>query len=145
MGRTRTTTMGLGALLLLLSAAGCYKHTVHSGQGAPAGPVVYDHWEHFWIGGLIGDTRLDLRQLCASEDATVRIRQTFLNGLVTGLTGGIYTPTTVEVRCRTGRSGNLRLDATDMRNLAEHDDLVGWVRAYAPEWLDEVERARADR
>ncbi len=124
--RDRARGSGLQKTALIAALAvtmtGCYSHTIHAGGGAPNGPVVYDEWQHFWIGGLVGDSRVDLQRLCGGRDATVRVRQSFLNGLVAGLTGGIYVPTTVEVRCRNGRRGDIELDADDLERLRESLD-----------------------
>ena len=146
------TWRGIGVMLtgvtLILALGGCYEHTFTVGAGAPQGPVVYDHWENFWLGGLSGHTRLDLRRMCPSGNATVYARQTFLNGLVAGLTSGIYTPTTVTVRCVDGRLSDLDLSAEDMQGVAESPHLMEWVDNAVPERHDDLVAARqalADR
>lgn len=123
---------GILMVLLVAGLSGCYKHTVHAGRGAPDGRVAYDHWEHFWIAGLIGDVRVDIQEICGSPDATVRVRQSVLNGLVAGLTGGIYTPTTVEVRCRDGRRGDLDFDRDDLQAIGEDQAFQAWVAEGRP-------------
>jgi len=140
MGVETTRKLGAtmaGIALVLLSTA-CYEHTVTVGAGAPQGPVVYDHWENFWIAGLSGHTRVDVEELCQSGDATVYMRQTFLNGLVSGLTSGIYTPMTVTVRCADGSRSEVRLNAEDMAGLATDPNLLKWVDEMLPERLGEA-------
>lgn len=122
-GLVRSTLL----VLLVAGLSGCYRHTVHAGRGAPAGRVAYDQWEHFWIAGLIGHVRVDVERICGASDATVRVRQTVLNGLVAALTGGIYTPTTVEVRCRDGRRGALDFDRDDLRTIGQEPAFLEWV------------------
>lgn len=137
---------GKGVVLVtmagILATAGCYEHTVSVGGGAPYAPVVYDHWENFWLGGLIGHVRVDVEKMCPSGRATIEAKQTFLNGLVGALTSGIYTPTTVRVRCHDGRRVALELSGEDVATLVADDDFTAWVAAELPERADEVARAQ---
>ena len=116
---------------LLLACAGCYRHTYTLGAGAPAGPLVYDRWQHHWLWGLINpDRQLALKAVCASGDATIDTEMSFLNGLVNALTWGIYSPTTVKIRCA-GASANLELDAEDIaRIVADPDSSCGSRRMH---------------
>lgn len=115
------------AAVLLLPLAGCYAHTVHTGSGAPRGPVVYEEWEHFWIVGLIGHERIDVREICRSGDATIRVEQSFLNGLVSAVTSGIYSPLTTKVRCRDGRRSRLELSDGEVERLVNDPDFRAWL------------------
>jgi hypothetical protein len=103
--------------------------------------VVYDRWEHFWIAGLVGHTQLDLERLCPSGRATIEARQTFLNGLVAGLTSGVFTPTTLRVRCGDGRRAALELSAEDMRAVAGDESFRALVAEEMPERVADVEAA----
>ena len=103
------------ALVLLLVTTGCYKHTYSVGQGAPAGEVVYEEWQQKWLAGLIGHTNLDVAEECPSGNASIHDEQTFLNGLVSVLTVGIYTPTTVRITCDSGRAAEIDLSAEQVR------------------------------
>ncbi len=139
----QTGGRGVAVFLLAATLGGCYEHTVTVGAGAPRGPVVEDHWENFWIGGLIGHTRIDIARACPSGDATIVAKQTFLNGLVAGLTGGIYTPTTLQIRCRGGRRAAIELTADDVVLIVRDDRFRDWVERELPERLDAVDSARA--
>ena len=99
---------------LVLVLASCYEHTYTVGGGAPASPVVYGEWQHHWLGGLIGERTHEMGEICPSGNATIHDEQTFLNGLVTALTGGIYAPTTVTIRCSTGQSAQLQLSKKEI-------------------------------
>lgn len=142
-GMTRRRGLLLLGLVAVLSLTGCYRHVVDVGGGARHAPLVYDRWEHFWLGGLIGEVRVDVERLCPSGRATIEARQSFLNGLVAGLTSGIYTPTTVRVRCRDGRRAALELSAEDMRTLAGSEEFRALVAEELPERLAEIEAAQA--
>jgi hypothetical protein len=131
-------------LVALLPLAGCYEHTFQVGGGAsPQAPLVYDHWQSYWLGGLIGHTKVDLEQICPSGRATIEARQTFLNGLVAGLTSGIYSPTTLKVRCQTGRRADVELDEADVAAIVAEPSFLLWVGAEMPERRDEVAAAQA--
>jgi hypothetical protein len=135
----------LASLGLILATAACYEHTVEVGAGAPHAPVVYDHWENFWLGGLIGHTRVAVEEMCPSGDATIEAKQTFLNGLVTGLTGGIYSPTTLKVRCRNGRRADLELSTDDVQVIVADERFLEWVRQELPSRLEDVAAAQDRR
>ena len=143
----KKTMRGAGATLagalLLLTLTACYEHTITTGAGAPHGPVVYDHWENFWLGGLIGEAEYDIQEICPSGDATIEAYQSFLNGLVTGLTGGLYSPTTVKIRCRTGGRAELHLDEADVQRITTDERFLEAVEAALPERADEVRQAQA--
>ncbi len=146
MGRGMTQRLGvtLAEIALVVGLTGCYEHTVTVGAGAPHGPVVYDHWQNFWLAGLIGHTRLDVRSICPSGDATIYARQTFLNGLVSGLTSGIFTPTSVTVRCADGRRSDVELSGEDLAGMAVSPRLLDWVDQVMPERRAEVAAAQVE-
>lgn len=139
-GRKRLLLVGLATSAF---ATGCFKHTVDVGRGARHDPVIYDRWEHFWLGGLIGEVRVDVERMCPSGRATIEARQSFLNALVAGLTSGIYMPTTVRVRCRDGRRAALELSSEDVARIVADEEFVAWVAAELPERLAEVSEAQA--
>lgn len=142
-GMTRKAGPIVVGLAAILSAAGCFRHTVDVGGGARHAPVVYDRWEHFWIAGFVGHVRVDVERLCPSGQATIEARQSFLNALVAGLTSGIYTPTTVRVRCRDGRRAALELSAEEMRAVVGEESFRALVAEEMPGRLAEVEAALA--
>ena len=69
-------------------------------------------------GGLISpDQQIEIQQMCPSGNATIHEEVSFLNGLVGALTGRIYAPTTVEVRCD-NRSADLGFSAADVERIS---------------------------
>lgn len=137
----RRVGMMLVCTTAALAATGCFRHRVDVGGGARHGPVVYDHWENFWLAGLIGHVRVDVERLCPSGQATIEARQSFLNALVAGVTSGLYTPTTVRVRCRDGRRAALELSAADVRAVVRDDSFRALLAEEMPERLADVEAA----
>lgn len=142
MARRGAWTAALAGLLL---TAGCYEHTVAVGGGAPHAPVVDEHWQNFWLGGLVGHVRVDVEEVCPSGKATIEAKQTFLNGLVAALTTGIYTPTTLKIRCQDGRRSAVDLTSEDVETIVGDEAFLVWVGQDLPEQADEVARAQTAR
>jgi hypothetical protein len=83
-----------GASMVLTS---CYSYTSVVGKGAQ-GNSQTTKWNHYVIYGLAPVGVSDSKQMAdGAENYTVHTRQTFVNGLVSGLTFGIYTPTVTTV------------------------------------------------
>jgi hypothetical protein len=91
----------LVALGLFVVSGACYHQVVRTGR--PAGTTVVDRqWVSTWLWGLVPATDIDVRGECPSGVAVVETQQTFMNGLVGGLTLGIYTPQAVRITCASG-------------------------------------------
>lgn len=91
-------TMALAGLL----AAGCYTTRITS--GAPpqtVAPLAQDRWHHAAVVGIAEiSPPVDLDGMCADRGwAEIKEQQTFLNGLVAGVTSSIYTPRTYSLSC----------------------------------------------
>jgi hypothetical protein len=83
------------AASMLLSS--CYSYTSMVGSGAQ-GNNETTNWNHYVILGLAPVGVSNSKQMAdGAENYTVYTRQSFVNGLVSGLTFGIYTPTTTTV------------------------------------------------
>ena len=90
-------------MLILVFAMGmlftsCYKYTTEVGKGAQ-GTEEVKQWNHYLIFGLVPVGVSDPQVLAGStEDYDVEVKHSFINGLLQGVTFGIYTPTTTTVR-----------------------------------------------
>lgn len=127
-------------MMMMVAVAGCYEHTYTVGAGAPVGPVVYDEWHHHWLGGLIGERNMEIRDYCPSGNATVHNEQSFLNGLVSGLTAGIYAPTTVRIQCAGASGGrDLELDRGEVMTILGSEVFLERVQTLLPERFLEAE------
>ena len=102
----RTVSRALGWLALasiVVICTGCY-HTIVE-TGLEPGVTAYDEqWETAWLIGLI-PAEVDAREVCGGPWARVETQQSFLNGLVSLLTLGIYSPHEVTIVCAAGQSG----------------------------------------
>lgn len=87
--------------LLLLSSSlftSCYTYTSVVGEGAKGNQGV-TKWNHYVIYGLAPVGVSDSKAMAdGATDYTVTTSQSFVNGLVSGLTLGLYTPTTTTVK-----------------------------------------------
>ena len=91
---TRLMTLVLVASMLLTS---CYTYTTTVGKGAQGNSKVTE-WNHYLLDGLAPVKMSNPKQMAGgAENYTVTTRISFINGLVAGLTWGIYTPTTTTV------------------------------------------------
>lgn len=82
---------------LLLSASGCY-HVSYS-NGGSRGHASKSGTNHFFIAGLVNTSEVNLAQVCPDGVDKLDIHQTFGDGLLGGITLGIYTPRSWEAWC----------------------------------------------
>jgi len=75
----------------------------HCGNGlTPSTVVVEKAWASGCIYGLVSPSTVETKSKCPSGVAKVETQHSFLNMLVGGLTGGIYTPMSIKVTCAQG-------------------------------------------
>jgi hypothetical protein len=99
---SRIWTTALSLVLLVSATAGCYHTIIES--GLPPGPVGYQgDWETGWIVGIV-PAEVDATAVCGGPWSRVETQQSFLNGLVSMLTLGIYAPHEVTIVCAAGGS-----------------------------------------
>lgn len=75
----------------------CYSYTNVVGKGAQGNTQV-TKLNHYVLSGIVPVKVSDSKAMAeGATDYTVHTRQSFVNGLIAGLTGGLYTPTTTTV------------------------------------------------
>lgn len=75
----------------------CYSYTSVVGKGAQGSQQV-TKWNHYVIAGLAPVGVSDSKAMAeGAENYTVHTRQSFVNGLLSAITFGIYTPTVTTV------------------------------------------------
>ena len=90
----KTMALVFAKAMLLIS---CYSYTSVVGNGAQGNTKV-TKWNHYVIYGLAPVGVSNSKQMAdGAENYTVHTRQSFLNGLVSAITYGLYTPTTTTV------------------------------------------------
>ena len=86
---------GLFAASLLLTS--CYTYTSVVGTGAQGNSSVSE-WNHYVVYGLAPIEVSDSKAMAGgATNYTVKTEQTFVNGLISALTFGIYTPSMTTV------------------------------------------------
>lgn len=84
------------ASTMLLSS--CYTYTSVVGEGANGNKEV-TKWNHYVVYGLAPVGVSDSKEMAdGAENYEITTKQTFVNGLVSALTLGLYTPTTTTVK-----------------------------------------------
>ena len=120
---TSRQLVSLAVLVAGLSA--CFHQVVQTGR-TPGTTVVDKPWVATWIFGLVEAQPIDVRAQCPQGVAVVTTEQSFLNGLVGGLTLGIYTPQHVTITCASSSSvlPDHRLEIQVAREAAEAERIA---------------------
>jgi hypothetical protein len=88
----------VGTLLSCFLLTSCYTYTSVVGDGAQGNKEV-TKWNHYLIYGLAPTSVSNSKEMAGgAENYEVTTKQTFVNGLISGLTFGIYTPSTTTVK-----------------------------------------------
>lgn len=94
------------SLLSFIALTACYHATIET--GLPASTTVIDkQWANSFIYGLVPPETMETLSKCPNGVAKVETQMSFLNGLVSALTGGIYTPMQLTVTCASSRTAGL--------------------------------------
>jgi hypothetical protein len=85
----------LGVSLMMTS---CYTYTATVGKGSQTG-VEVKRANHYVVYGLAPISVSNAKEMAGgAQDYDITITHTFIDGLLNGLTGGLYTPTTTIVK-----------------------------------------------
>ena len=89
--------------LVAIAASGCSKIYYHNGGPAVANKnlATYNNWHHDGVLGLVEfSDPIDLNVRCQRGWDTVETENSFLTGLVSGLTYSLYTPREANLVCK---------------------------------------------
>jgi hypothetical protein len=119
------------AMCLGLSTA-CWHQVVQTGRN-PGNVVVEKQFVATWLWGLVPAQEVDVRQQCPIGVASVETEQSFMNGLVLGLTLGLYTPQHVKITCASSTASiqGKRLELTIPANASKTESAEILRRAIA--------------
>ena len=85
----------MGVSIMMTS---CYTVTATIGKGPQTG-VEVKRANHFLIGGLVPMGVADIKEMAGdAKDYQITVTHSFIDGLLSSITGGIYTPTTTIVK-----------------------------------------------
>jgi hypothetical protein len=102
MTRAFTRLLTFSSLAVLgFTGVGCYTTTLRSGKLAERPGIEYDQkWHHGLVWGIAElSGPYNLARVCPRGWAVVRTETSFLNGLVSAVTSGLYSPQTITVQC----------------------------------------------
>ena len=88
-------------LVPTFALAACYHAVVETGRPASS-TVVNKPFQPSFVFGLVPPPAVNVAQECKSGVAKVETQHSFVEGLVAGITFGIFTPMTVTVTCASG-------------------------------------------
>lgn len=93
----RIVKMGAMAFIASMMLTSCYTYTTVVGKGAQ-GKETTKKWNHYVLWGLAPVGLSDAKEMAGgASDYNVTTTQSFVNGLLSSITFGIYTPTTTIV------------------------------------------------
>lgn len=93
----------LFTITLVIMLAGCAQQTFSIKDNVSNSSYRQKQTQHFFISGVGQEKYVDAAFACGGRDnvARVEVQQTFLNGLLSLVTLGIYTPREARVYCTT--------------------------------------------
>ena len=104
----------LPVALAVLACSACFHQVVQTGR--PAGSTVVDKpWVNTWFWGLVEAEPIDARPMCPTGVAVVTTEMSFVNGLASLFTLGIYSPQHVMITCASGGRAALPSGAPEIR------------------------------
>ena len=83
-------------IAVLLLTAGCFHATIETGL-QPSGQTIDQAWAHGFVFGLVPPSTVQTASACPNGVARVETRRSFLNQIVGGFTGGLYSPMHIRV------------------------------------------------
>lgn len=92
-------TMATVGLVALLSS--CATQRFYVSDNPVKGDADQDKMHHFFVGGIGQTQEINAKKVCKGKDVShVETQLSFLDGLLGGITYGIYTPRTAKVYCK---------------------------------------------
>ncbi|HTT70918.1 MAG TPA: Bor family protein [Anaeromyxobacteraceae bacterium] len=107
----------LAALTALLCLSGCY--TVSYQTALHGGGASKEDRGDFFLWGLVGEKTVRLKDLCPEGVSSWKSQATFVDGLLSIVTLGIYEPRHVLVECAGGTSVELPADDERLSSLTD--------------------------
>lgn len=89
-----------------LAVSACSTVTINpDGRAKLVSEPSYQDSKSFFFWGLVGEHHVDVQRICnGKEPVQMQSQQTFVDGLLTGITLGIYAPHSTKVWCNRGQS-----------------------------------------
>ena len=92
----------LVTIVTAIALSGCATHKINYTNPQTTPGAVSKHKQSFYLWGLVGGKEVDLAKACPAGVHAINSQSTPVDGILTGLTGGLYSPLTVQVTCAAG-------------------------------------------
>lgn len=92
----------LACVAVVAFTSGCYRVTVNTATPPSAG-VVARPWSNSFVYGIVPPAPVSTAETCTGGVSQVITQRSFLNGVVSSLTFGLYTPIDIRATCGAGR------------------------------------------
>ena len=110
-------------LLMSISFMSCYNASVITDK-TPSDVIIEEPWALSFVYGLIPPATIDASEKCKNGIAKVETELSFLNQLVSGLTGGLITPMHITVTCAVADLGNLNTTQINLFTVNKGSELI---------------------
>ena len=110
-------------LLMSISFMSCYNASVITDK-TPSDVIIEEPWALSFVFGLIPPATIDASEKCKNGIAKVETELSFLNQLVSGLTGGLVTPMHITVTCAVADLGNLNTTQINLFTVNKGSELI---------------------
>jgi hypothetical protein len=93
-------------IMALVSLGGCFKHTITMGKGGDMSKPPLEQKDYYFIYGAVGQSSVNVEQVCKSNNATVVVQETIVDGLIGNcVCGNLLMPQTTQIYCGAQSSG----------------------------------------
>ena len=116
-------------LLMSISFMSCYNASVITDK-TPSDVIIEEPWALSFVFGLIPPATIDASEKCKNGIAKVETELSFLNQLVSGLTGGLVTPMHITVTCAVADLGNLNTTQINLFTVNKGSELIEIQEAF---------------
>ena len=116
-------------LLMSISFMSCYNASVITDK-TPSDVIIEEPWALSFVYGLIPPATIDASEKCKNGIAKVETELSFLNQLVSGLTGGLITPMHITVTCAVADLGNLNTTQINLFTVNKGSELIEIQEAF---------------
>jgi hypothetical protein len=90
-------------IVLSLALSACATHKInYTNPSVTAGGQTHSARQSFYLWGLVGGNQVDLAKLCPTGVASIESKTGVGDQIFTMLTGGLYSPMSVDVQCASG-------------------------------------------
>ncbi|MEY4667822.1 MAG: hypothetical protein RL518_521 [Pseudomonadota bacterium] len=97
---TRQVMRGILCASLVI-ATGCYSVTTRPDGGfKTAVKPTFEQRQDFFLWGLVGEAHIDTTKVCKGQPSQFQSQKTFVDGLLTLVTLGIYAPESARIWCK---------------------------------------------